>query len=92
MAMLCSAAKSRTVSGSSVTPRTKRIGAPKSRAAFTRVLPHQPRPTIAVLSMPGQAAGAPGCFIGWARAKASFCMHKSTMRLTVGNGAMSTLK
>src|SRR5450759_3033464 len=50
-AILCSAAKSRTVSGSSVTPRTKRIGAPKSRAAFTRVLPHQPRPTIAVLSM-----------------------------------------
>src|SRR5665647_3191737 len=51
MASPCSAAKSVTVSGSSVTPRTKRIGAPKSRAAFTRVLPHQPRPIIAVLSM-----------------------------------------
>src|SRR5665647_525580 len=51
MASRCSAAKSPTVSGSSVTPRTKRIGAPKSRAAFTRFLPHQPRPTIAVLSM-----------------------------------------
>ena len=92
MGILCSAAKSRTVSGSSVTPRTKLIGAPKSRAAFTRVLPHQPRPTIAVLSMRQVAAGAPGCFIGCARAKASFCMHRSTMRLTVGNGAMSTLK
>jgi hypothetical protein len=51
MAILCAAAKSRTVSGSSVTPRTKLIGAPKSRAAFTRVLPHQPRPTIAVWSI-----------------------------------------
>src|SRR5450755_3920088 len=51
MAILCSAANSLTVSGSSVTPRVKRSGAPKSRAAFTRVLPHQPRPTIAVLSM-----------------------------------------
>ena len=34
----------------------------------------------------GQAgAGAPGCFIGWARAKASFLTcSKSTMRFTVG--------
>src|SRR5450759_3315604 len=50
-AILCSAAKSRTVSGSSDTPRTNRIGAPKSRAAFTRVLPPQPRPTIALFNM-----------------------------------------
>src|ERR1700687_2939222 len=60
MAILCSAAKSRTVSGSSVTPRTKLIGAPKSRAAFTRVLPHQPRPTIAVLSMRSGGRGRAG--------------------------------
>src|SRR6478609_4257553 len=39
------------MSSSSVTPRTMRSGAPKSRAAFTNVWPHQPRPTIAVLSM-----------------------------------------
>src|SRR6478736_4739023 len=32
-------------------PRTKRKGASKSRAAFTSALPHQPRPTIAVLTM-----------------------------------------
>src|SRR5215467_6961931 len=49
--ILCSAAKSRTVSGSSVTPRTKRNGAPKSCADFTSVLPHQPRPTIAVFNI-----------------------------------------
>src|SRR5664279_4202420 len=60
MAILCSAAKSRTVSGSSVTPRTKLIGAPKSRAAFTRALPHQPRPTIAVLSMRSGRRGRAG--------------------------------
>src|SRR5450759_3836718 len=60
MAILCSTAKSRTVSGSSVTPRTKLIGAPKSRAAFTRVLPHQPRPTIAVLSMRSSRRGRAG--------------------------------
>src|ERR1035437_7829848 len=60
MAILCSAAKSCTVSGSSVTPRTKLIGAPKSRAAFTRDLPHQPRPTIAVLSMRSGRRGRAG--------------------------------
>src|SRR5664280_3761182 len=60
MAILCSAAKSRTESGSSVTPRTKLIDAPKSRAAFTRVLPHQPRPTIAVLSMRSGRRGRAG--------------------------------
>src|SRR5450755_4236937 len=60
MAILCSAAKSLTVSGSSVTPRTKLIGAPKSRAAFTKVLPHQPRPTIAVLSMRSGRRGRAG--------------------------------
>src|SRR5262245_36824343 len=35
-------------------PRLKCNGAPTSRAAFTSVLPHQPRPTIAVLSMQPQ--------------------------------------
>src|SRR5450759_5030575 len=60
MTILCSAAKSRTMSGSSVTPRTKLIGAPKSCAAFTRVLPHQPRPTIAVLSMRSDRRGRAG--------------------------------
>src|SRR5664279_6108378 len=59
-ACLCSAANSLTVSGSSVTPRTKLIGAPKSRAAFTKVLPHQPRPTIAVLSMRSGRRGRAG--------------------------------
>src|SRR5262249_45463599 len=49
-----SAAKSRTVSGSSVMPRLNPNGAPKSRAPFTSVFPHQPRPTIAVLSMPSR--------------------------------------
>src|SRR5215467_6411749 len=49
-----SAAKSRTDSGSRVMPRLNRNGAPKSRAAFTSVFPHQPRPTIAVLSMPSR--------------------------------------
>ena len=77
------AAKSRTVSGSSVMPRTTRSGAPKSRADFTNVLPHQPRPTIAVFSvckgatspvtmerfMPRPAR--PGCLSGCASAKAS---------------------
>jgi hypothetical protein len=48
--MFISVAKSRTVSGSSVTPRVKR----KSRlvcAARTSSLPHQPSPIIAALSM-----------------------------------------
>src|ERR1700686_3909725 len=60
MVMLCSAAKSRTVPGSSVTPRMKLIGEPKSGAAFPRVLPHQPRPTIAVLSMRSGRRGRAG--------------------------------
>ena len=37
-------------------------------------------------------AGAPGCLRGWARAKASFAISVSTMRLTVGKGVMSHLK
>src|SRR5262245_48568920 len=36
------------------------------------------------------AAGAPGCLSGWARANASMALQVSTMRLTVGNGLVST--
>src|ERR1043165_4233206 len=50
MASFISRAKSSTVSGSSVTPRVKRISL-LWRAARTSSLPHQPRPTIAALSM-----------------------------------------
>src|SRR6516164_7136732 len=38
------------------------------------------------------AFGAPGWRSGWARAKASFCMHRSVIRRTVGNRARSYLK
>jgi hypothetical protein len=81
--------KSLTVSGSSVTPCTKRSGAPKSRAAFTNVF-YQPRPTIAVLSMQARlrCRRRAGCLAD-GRADASFLAQVSAIRLTVGYGARS---
>src|SRR5215472_1915558 len=38
------------------------------------------------------AAGAPGCFKGWARAKASMVAREFAIREKLGNGAVSTLK
>ena len=85
MEMFISAAKSRTVSGSRVTPRVNRINL-LARAERTSSLPHQPRPTIAALSIVQCAtlAGAPGCFHGCAFANGASSMQLVAMRITVG--------